>query len=57
MINYKQYHTLGANGFIDKLYEEFMGLPISSQNGCNKTIDNRTKKWYNFSCNDKYYNR
>ena len=30
MINYKQYHTLGANGFIDKLYEEFMGLPISS---------------------------
>ena len=44
MINYKQYHTLGANGFIDKLYEEFMGLPISSQNGCNKTIDNRTKK-------------
>lgn len=55
--NYKLYHTLGANRFIDRLREEFMGLPISSQSGCNKTIDNRTKKRYNFSCNDKYYNR
>ena len=25
---YKQYHTLGANGFMDKLREEFLELPI-----------------------------
>lgn len=29
MINYKQYHTLGANGFMDKLRDEFLALPIS----------------------------
>ena len=26
---YKQYHNLGANGVIDKLYEEAMALPTS----------------------------
>ena len=25
---YKQYHILGANGFMDKLREEFLELPI-----------------------------
>ena len=24
---YKQYHELGANGFMDKLRDEFLGLP------------------------------
>ena len=28
---YKQYHTLGANGFMDKLRDEFMELPISKE--------------------------
>ena len=28
---YKQYHILGANGFMDKLREEFMELPISKE--------------------------
>lgn len=27
---YKQYHELGANGFMDKLRDEFMELPISN---------------------------
>ena len=27
---YKQYHTLGANGFMDKLRDEFLALPISN---------------------------
>ena len=31
MINYKQNHTLGANGFMDKLRDEFMELPISKE--------------------------
>ena len=26
---YKQYHELGANGFMDKLRDEFLGLPIT----------------------------
>lgn len=26
---YKQYHELGANGFMDKLRDEFLALPIS----------------------------
>ena len=26
---YKQYHSLGANGFMDKLRDEFLALPIS----------------------------
>lgn len=25
---YKQYHILGANGFMDKLREEFLELPM-----------------------------
>ena len=28
---YKQYHTLGANGLMDKLRDEFMELPISKE--------------------------
>lgn len=29
--NYKQYYTLGANGFMDKFREEFMELLISKE--------------------------
>lgn len=28
---YKQYHNLGANGVIDKLYKDFMNLPLKSK--------------------------
>lgn len=30
---YKQYHELGANGVMTKLYEEFMTLPVEPKNG------------------------
>lgn len=29
---YQQYHELGANGVMTKLYEEFMALPVEQKN-------------------------
>lgn len=36
---YDQYHSLGANGVVDCLYEELMTLPVRAKNATPKEVE------------------